>query len=94
MTDMIDWGRWVPDIVLAAIAGLLSLVRAGDLQRMNTVEKKMAQMEEEMSEGAAAIRLQLTQYATEQRQVVSELRSELNERHNILMVAIVSNGKK
>lgn len=85
--------RWLPEIVLAVIAGLLSLVRVGDVQRINSMEARLSHLEEQVAEGELLIREKLDALGDSLRKDNHELRRELNLKHDTLLVAIINNGK-
>lgn len=85
--------RWIPEIVLAGVAGLMSLVRAGDIERIANVEKKLLKLEQDHSSSIEIVRQNLDRYAHENRADVADLRSDMTARHDALMKFLLETKK-
>lgn len=92
MTPETWFERWIPEIILAGVAGLMSLVRVGDIQRISSMETRLATLEEQVAEGEELLRNKLDALGTAMRTDNHELRKELNSKHDMLLVAIIRNG--
>jgi|CXWL01.1.fsa_nt_gi dihydroxyacid dehydratase/phosphogluconate dehydratase len=86
---------WLPEIILTALGGLMAIVRTGDVARFNKMEERLDKLETNIVKDNVELRDRLDEFATENREQLSDLRKELNDKHNIVLAAVVSsNGKK
>jgi|GEM_PF-5513459 len=72
--------RYLPEIVVTVLLGLLALVRRGDVERISKVEKKADDAHVKVSTGEVRIYDRIDAHAVESRAQAEQLRSWVAER--------------